>query len=159
MAQHSNGKLNLTSSGFASGASIPNKFTCKGEDVSPALEWSGAPPKTVSFVIIMDDPDAPSGTWLHWVMWNVPATVNSLSEGVPKRGQLQDGASQGRNSFEKTGYNGPCPPPGQTHRYYFHVWALDSKLDLQPGAGRREVGGAAKGHILAHGEYMGTIHR
>lgn len=155
MAQH----LNVTSSGFSPGASIPNKFTCKGEDLSPALEWNGAPSNTVAFAIIMDDPDAPSGTWVHWVMWNLSATTHSLSEGVPKREQLQNGARQGRNSFGKTGYNGPCPPPGQTHRYFFRLYALDSKVELPAGADRNALDAAMKGHVLAQGEYMGTFHR
>jgi len=159
MAQHPTANLTVSSSGFASGASIPNKYSCKGEDVSPALEWTGAPANTAAFAIIMDDPDAPAGTWMHWVMWSVPATAHSLPEGVPRREQLPDGARQGRNSFGKIGYYGPCPPPGQTHRYFFRVYALDRKLDLQAGADRSQLDAAMNGHVLAHSEYMGTFHK
>jgi Raf kinase inhibitor-like YbhB/YbcL family protein len=159
MAQRPTVNLTVTSSGFASGASIPNKYTCKGEDISPALQWSGAPSNTAAFAVMMDDPDAPSGTWVHWVMWDIAAATHALPEGVAKREQLQDGARQGRNSFGKPGYNGPCPPPGQTHRYYFRVYALDRKLDLQAGANRAQLDSAMQGHIVAQGEYMGTFHR
>jgi Raf kinase inhibitor-like YbhB/YbcL family protein len=102
--------MTVTSSSFAAGGAIPAQYTCKGTDVSPALDWSGAPAHTASFAVIMDDPDAPGGTFVHWVTWNIPQTAHSLPQGVPKREQLQDGARQGRNSFNKIGYNGPCPP-------------------------------------------------
>ena len=151
--------FHLTSSAFASGAGIPTQHTCKGEDVSPALEWTGAPPNTATFAIIMDDPDAPAGTWVHWVMWNIPGTAQSLPEGVAKHEQLDNGGRQGRNSFGKIGYNGPCPPPGQTHRYFFRIYALDQKLDLPAGATRSQLDSAMKGHILAQSDYMGTFHR
>jgi len=151
--------LTLRSSGFASGASIPRQYSCKGSDVSPALEWSGAPLHTASFAVIMDDPDAPAGTWVHWVLWNVAPSAHSLPEGVPKREQLDDGAHQGRNSFGKIGYYGPCPPAGQTHRYFFRLYALDAKLDLAPGADRSALDAAMQGHVLAQTEYMGTFHK
>ena len=151
--------MTLTSSGFASGAAIPEQYSCKGSDVSPALEWSGAPPKTAAFAIVMDDPDAPAGTWVHWVMWNISPSSHSLPQGVAKSEQLDDGTRQGRNSFKKVGYNGPCPPPGQTHRYFFRLYALDQKLDLAPGANRSQLDAAMQGHILAQGQYMGTFHR
>ncbi len=149
----------LTSSAFASGADIPTQYTCKGTDVSPALEWSGAPAHTASFALIMDDPDAPSGTWVHWVIWNQPPATHSLPEGVPRREQLDNSGRQGRNSFGKIGYNGPCPPAGQTHRYFFRIYALDQKLDLPAGASRSQLDAAMKGHIRAQSEYMGTFHR
>ena len=151
--------MKLSSSAFAAGAAIPNQYTCKGSDGSPALEWNGAPAHTASFALIVDDPDAPSGTWVHWVMWNIPQKTHSLSEGVPKNEQLADGARQGRTDFGKVGYNGPCPPPGPTHRYFFRIYALDQSLDLQPGASRSQLDSAMKGHVLAQGEYMGTFHR
>ncbi len=151
--------MTLTSSAFASGATIPNQYTCKGEDVSPPLAWSGAPAHASSYALIMDDPDAPSGTWVHWVVWNIPATAHLLPEGVPKREELDDGTRQGRNSFRKVGYNGPCPPEGQTHRYFFRLYALDTKLKLSSGANREEVDEAMKGHVLAQSEYMGTFHK
>jgi len=149
----------LSISAFGSGAEIPQQYTCKGADNSPALAWSGAPAKTVSFALIMDDPDAPAGTWVHWVLWNLPATTHSLPQGVPKREQLDDGVREGRNSFEMVGYNGPCPPAGQTHRYFFRLYALDGKLDLAAGASRDQLDAAMKGHVLAHAEYMGTFHK
>jgi Raf kinase inhibitor-like YbhB/YbcL family protein len=149
----------LKSSAFASGAEIPKKFTCEDADVSPPLEWSGAPAKTASFALIMDDPDAPNGTWVHWVLWNVPPNAHSLPEALPKREQLDDGGRQGRNSSRNVGYNGPCPPPGKPHRYFFRLYALDGKLDLAPGATRKELDDAMKGHILGETEYMGTFRR
>jgi Raf kinase inhibitor-like YbhB/YbcL family protein len=149
----------LTTSAFAPGAEIPNQYTCKGEDISPALRWSGAPAKTASYAIIMDDPDAPAGVWVHWVLWNVAPSTTSLPEGVPKNGQLDDGSQHGRNSFGKIGYNGPCPPPGQTHRYFFRLYALDTKLNLSADADRSQLDAAMKGHVLAQTEYMGSFHR
>ena len=149
----------LKSSAFASGAEIPKQFTCTGTDVSPALEWSGAAAKTATFALIMDDPDAPGGTWVHWVLWNLPASAHSLPEGVPKSEQLENGARHGRNDFRKIGYNGPCPPPGKAHHYYFRVYALDVKLDLAPGAARQELDDAMKGHIVSEAEYIGTFRR
>ena len=149
----------LSSSAFGSGAEIPQQYTCKGADSSPALQWSGAPAKTASFALIMDDPDAPAGTWVHWVLWNVPANAHSLPQGVTKQEQLSDGSRQGRNSFGKVGYNGPCPPAGKTHRYFFRLYALDRKLDLAAGASREQLDAEMKGHALAQAEYMGTFHR
>ncbi|HLI63808.1 MAG TPA: YbhB/YbcL family Raf kinase inhibitor-like protein [Terriglobales bacterium] len=149
----------LTSPAFAAGAEIPPQYTCKGADISPALEWSGAPAHTVSFALIMDDPDAPAGTWVHWVVWNMPASVHSLPAGVPKHERLSDGTQQGRNSFRKTGYGGPCPPGGATHRYFFRLYALDSKLNLAAGADRAQLDEAMQGHVLAQTEYMGTFHK
>lgn len=101
----------LTTPAFASGAAIPERYTCKGEDQSPALEWKDAPAKTASFAIIMDDPDAPAGVWVHWVIWNLPPSMAALQQGISKAGQFVDGTQEGRNSFGKIGYNGPCPPP------------------------------------------------
>lgn len=151
--------MTVTSSSFASGAAIPEQYSCKGADISPALGWSGAPAKTKSFAVIMDDPDAPSGTWVHWVIWNLPRSKHSLDENVGRNEQLDDSSEQGRNSFGKIGYNGPCPPMGQTHRYFFRVYSLDGKLTLAPGADRAALDEAMKGHVLAEGEYMGTFHK
>jgi Raf kinase inhibitor-like YbhB/YbcL family protein len=152
-------RLTLTSSAFATGVAIPQQYTCKGADTSPALEWSGAPPKTAGFALIMDDPDAPAGNWVHWVLWNVPAKAHSLPQGAPRREQLDDGSLQGRNSYNKIGYYGPCPPPGQSHRYFFRLYALDTKLNLPAGASRDQLDAAMKGHVLAQAEYMGTFQR
>jgi len=149
----------LTSSAFSSGAAIPSQYTCQGADVSPALKWGDAPSGTQSFALIVDDPDAPVGDWVHWTMWNIPATSHELSENVPRQEQLGDGSRQGRNDFRKTGYNGPCPPPGKTHRYFFRVYALDTKLDLKPGAAKADLDAAIRGHVLAQAEYMGTFKR
>jgi Raf kinase inhibitor-like YbhB/YbcL family protein len=149
----------VKSSAFGAGAEIPKQFTCSGVDVSPALVWSGAPAKAASFALIVDDPDAPVGTWVHWAVWNLPATAHALSEGIAKREQLDDGSRQGTNDFRKIGYNGPCPPPGKPHRYFFRLYALDAKLNLAPGATRLELDAAMKGHVLGEAEYMGTFRR
>jgi len=149
----------LTSSAFAPGAAIPAQYSCKGADTSPPLEWSGVPANTATFAIIMDDPDAPGGTWVHWLIWNFPPGGNGMSEGTPRFERFDDGGRQGRNSFHKIGYYGPCPPAGATHRYSFRLYALDAKLDLAAGASRSQLDAAMKGHVLAETEYMGTFHR
>ncbi len=149
----------LSSSAFAAGSEIPRQYSCKGADTSPAVSWSGAPAKTAAFALIVDDPDAPHGTWVHWVLWNVPASAQGLPEGVPKHDSQPDGSLQGRNSDGKVGYNGPCPPSGQTHRYFFRLYALNGRLDLAPGADRSSLDAAMQGHILAQTEYMGTFHK
>jgi Raf kinase inhibitor-like YbhB/YbcL family protein len=149
----------LTSSAFAAGAMIPDQYTCSGQDISPALQWSNAPTKTTSFALIMDDPDAPAGDWVHWVMWDVPASKHALAENVAKSEQLDDGSHQGRSSFNRVGYSGPCPPPGPTHRYFLRLYALDSKLTVASGADRAALESAMKGHVLATAEFMGTFHR
>jgi Raf kinase inhibitor-like YbhB/YbcL family protein len=149
----------VTSPVFASGAVIPNPYTCQGADISPALNWSGQPTQAISLALVMDDPDAPAGPWVHWVMWNIPATTRLLAENVPKQERLGTGAMQGRNDFGKVGYNGPCPPPGHTHRYFFRLYALDVKLTLPPGTKRKELDAAMQGHIVAHADYMGTYRR
>jgi hypothetical protein len=151
--------LALKSTAFAPGAEIPKKHSCEAADVSPALEWSGSPARTVSFALIMDDPDAPAGTWVHWVLWNLTASAHGLPEAVAKQDQLVDGMRQGRNSFRKIGYNGPCPPPGKPHRYFFRLYALDEKLELAPGASSSDLQQAMKGHVLGQAEYMGTYRR
>ena len=151
--------MRLTSDVFSPESTIPKKYTCDGPDVSPALAWSGAPANTRSFALIMDDPDAPAGTWVHWVLYDLPADTTSLSEGVPKQEQLPSGARQGRNDFRKIGYGGPCPPPGKPHRYFFKLYALDKMLDLKPGATKADVEAAMKSHILSQGELMGRYGR
>jgi Raf kinase inhibitor-like YbhB/YbcL family protein len=149
----------LTSPVFASGDSIPNPYTCQGADISPALTWSGQSIQAMSLALVVDDPDAPAGTWVHWLIWNIPATTNLLPENISKQERLGTGAMQGRNDFGKVGYNGPCPPPGHTHRYFFRLYALDVKLTLAPGTKRKELDAAMEGHILAQAEYMGTFSR
>ena len=148
----------VQSSAFQNGGSIPKKFTCEAADVSPELTWSGAPEKTQSFALIADDPDAPMGSWVHWVIYDLPANTAKLPEGVPNQEQAASGA-QGKNSSGKIRYGGPCPPPGKPHRYFFKLYALDSKLNLKPGARKPEVEAAMKGHVLAQAELMGKYGR
>jgi Raf kinase inhibitor-like YbhB/YbcL family protein len=151
-------QISIVSSAFAPGQVIPKKYTCDGDDFSPPLEWTGLPSSTASVALISDDPDAPMGTWVHWVLFNLPAATRSLPEAVPPVEALNDGAAQGLNDFRKIGYGGPCPPGG-THRYYFKLYALDDKLDLRPGATKSDVERAMRGHILAQGELIGTYSR
>jgi Raf kinase inhibitor-like YbhB/YbcL family protein len=149
----------LTTTAFAPGGSIPARFTCDGADLSPDLAWSGAPAATRSLALIADDPDAPAGTWTHWLLWNIPTASSSLPAGVPKQASLSNGTAQGRSSFRRIGYGGPCPPPGKPHRYFFKLYALDTALNLQPGASRDELERALEGHVLAHAELMGLYGR
>jgi Raf kinase inhibitor-like YbhB/YbcL family protein len=149
----------LRSPDFANGGEIPKPFTCSGGDRSPALEWAGAPAGTKSFALIADDPDAPAGTWVHWVIFNVPATASGLHGGVERKDQLTDGTRQGRNDFRKIGYNGPCPPPGKPHRYFFKLYALNAELALGSGASKAELESAMDGRILGKTEWMGTFRR
>ncbi len=151
--------LKLTTTAFQPGVAIPKKFTCDGPDVSPALAWTDAPAGTHSFALIMDDPDAPVGTWVHWVLYDLPANTRDLPEGVPKQEEVPNGTRQGRNDFRKIGYGGPCPPPGPAHRYFFKLYALDSKTSLKPGATKADLEKAMKGHILAQAELMGRYQR
>jgi Raf kinase inhibitor-like YbhB/YbcL family protein len=151
--------LQLKSSDFSPGATIPKQFTCAGADISPAFSWSDPPPSTQSFALIADDPDAPAGNWVHWVVYNLPATLRALPQNFPKSEQTNDGSHQGNNDFVKTGYNGPCPPPGKPHRYFFKLYALDTKLTLKPGASKKDVEAAMQGHIVAQGQYMGRFSR
>jgi Raf kinase inhibitor-like YbhB/YbcL family protein len=137
---------------------IPARYTCDVQDISPPLQWQGIPEETESIALISDDPDAPMGTWVHWVMWNIPADKTGLPESVPPDPQLPDGSCQGISDFRRPGYGGPCPPSG-THRYYFKVYALDTKLDLPRQSLKPDLVQAMKGHILAQGELMGTYKR
>jgi Raf kinase inhibitor-like YbhB/YbcL family protein len=150
--------MQVTSSAFAEEQMIPPRFTCDGEDVSPALEWSQVPEGTQSFALISDDPDAPVGTWVHWVYYDIPAQLRSLPEAIPADEQPAAGGTQGVNDFRRIGYGGPCPPGG-THRYYFKLYALDARLDLPPGASKQQVLDAMAGHVLAEGRLMGRYKR
>ena len=150
--------LTLTSIGFDAEGAIPPKYSCDGEDISPALAWSDPPPGTLSFGLILDDPDAPGGTWVHWVLFNIPATARALPEAVPPDTILADGSVHGTSSFNSLGYGGPCPPGG-THRYYFKLYALDAILDLEPAANKADLEAAMENHILARAELMGTYGR
>ncbi len=151
--------FSLQSNAFQEGADIPRQYTCEGADASPALTWSEPPHKTLSFALIADDPDAPVGTWVHWVAWNIPAGAHQLPENVAKSADLPGGGKQGSNDFKKTGYGGPCPPPGKPHRYFFKLYALDSTLDLKSGATKKDLEQAMKGHILAQAQLMGKYQR
>lgn len=150
--------LALYSPAFPHGQAIPSRYSCDGEDLSPPLSWTGVPPTTETFALIMDDPDAPKGTWIHWVLYNIPAKQVGLPEGQPREATLPDGSIQGGNSWSRLGYGGPCPPSG-THRYYFKLYALDVKVTLPPGATKDQLLAAMKGHIVAETSLMGTYHR
>lgn len=149
----------ISTKAFSEGGSIPGKYTCDGADLSPELSWQNAPAGTESFALIADDPDAPGGTWTHWVLWNVPASVAGLPEGVAKNESLDDGTRQGKNDFKRIGYGGPCPPPGKPHRYFFKLYALGTTLDLKAGAGRNELERAMQGHVLSEAQVVGTYER
>lgn len=151
--------IDISSPVFREGTAIPARYTCEGEDVSPELNWSGLPAGTKSLALIVDDPDAPRGTFTHWVLFNLPASATTLPEGVPAAPELPDGSKQGRTDFGHTGYGGPCPPPGRPHRYRFTLYALDSSLQLAAGASVNQVAAAMKGHILAQGRLVGTFQR
>ncbi len=158
MFVYSEDVMTITSAAFENGRSIPAEYSCKGSDISPPLEWSGFPDNTASFVLICDDPDAPIGTWVHWVYFNIPMEVRGLPEAVPGEAEPETGGVQGRNSWRKNAYGGPCPPGG-THRYFFRLYDLDTMLDLGPKAKKAKVVKAMEGHVLAEAELMGTFSR
>jgi Raf kinase inhibitor-like YbhB/YbcL family protein len=145
-------RMKITSSAFQEGASIPSKFSCDGANTSPPLQIADVPSGAKSLVLIVDDPDAPSGLFTHWVVWNISPQTNGIAEGSGPKGV------QGKNDFGKSGYGGPCPPSG-THRYYFKIFALDRELDLPPGAKRSQLDAAMKGHVVAQGELIGRYSR
>ena len=150
--------LKLTSTAFSEGGMIPKQYTCDGKDVSPPLSWSGVPATARTLVLICDDPDAPAGTWVHWVLFNLPASTTGLPEHVPTLKTLPNGARQGTNDFRRIGYGGPCPPGG-THRYYFKLYALELALALDAVATKAQVLEAMEGHVLAEGQLMGRYKR
>ena len=158
-AQPAYAQLRLTSSAIASGAAIADDYACTGADRSPALAWSGAPQSTKSFALIVDDPDAPGGTFVHWVAYNIPAGESSIPAGVPQTAEIADGGTNGINSFEHTGYNGPCPPPGKVHHYRFRLFALDSTLTPGDKADAAAIESAMTGHVVATAELVGTFER
>jgi Raf kinase inhibitor-like YbhB/YbcL family protein len=145
-------KMKITSSAFQESGNIPSKFSCDGTDTSPPLQIAGVPPQAKSLVLIVDDPDAPSGLFTHWTAWNISPQTNSIAEGSTPKGM------QGTNDFGKSGYGGPCPPSG-THRYYFKIFALDRELDLPSSAKRGQLDAAMKGHVIGQGELMGRYSR
>jgi len=150
--------LKVTSTAFTDGGMIPPRYTADGDDISPPLNWEGLPAGTKSVALINDDPDAPMGTWVHWLVWNIPPEKLSLAEDIRPFKESQDGIRQGTTDFGRIGYGGPAPPSG-VHRYFFKVYALDSKLDLTPGATKPQLEKAMKGHILAEGQLMGKYTR
>jgi hypothetical protein len=152
-------KIELKTTSFTPGGFIPKRFTCEAADVSPDLAWTDPPLGTQSFAIIEDDPDAPSGTFVHWVVYDLPAAYRKLPEALSGNAQMRDGARQGTNDFSRTGYSGPCPPPGWPHRYFIRLYAVDTILNLRPAARRRELDAAMQGHILAQAELMGRFQR
>jgi hypothetical protein len=151
--------IQVTSSAFEEGQAIPKKYTCEGPDVSPPLEWTGVPEGAKSLALICDDPDAPMGTWVHWVLFNLRPDTTKLDENVEKKASLDNGARQGVTDFKRPGYGGPCPPPGKPHRYFFKLYALDKMLDLGEGARKKDLEKGMQGHILAQGQLMGTYKR
>lgn len=151
--------MNLQSSAFGAGGTIPTMYTCDGQDVSPPLSWSEPPAGTESLVLLCDDPDAPVGTWDHWVLFNIPAASRSLPEGMGAEPVIDGAGVQGTNSWDRIGYGGPCPPKGGEHRYYFRLYALDTNLDLDSGAMRKDVEKALQAHVLAQGQLMGRYGR
>ena len=151
--------IELNSTAFAEGETIPRQYTADGKDVSPPLAWPAPPEATKSLALVCEDPDAPRGTWTHWVLFNLPPETRDLHEGVPPDRELASGARQGKNDFGKIGYGGPSPPRGKPHRYYFKLYALDAALDLPAGATRVQVLAAIQGHVLDEGQRMGLYGR
>ena len=153
--------LLLTSTAFTDGAPIPVQYTCDGADLSPPLAWSGVPQGAAALALIADDPDAPAGTWVHWVLYDVPAALHGVPENVAKVERLHElgGAAQGWTDFKRVGYGGPCPPPGPAHRYYFKLYALGVPLELKPGATKQDLERAMGGRVLATAQLRGTYAR
>lgn len=151
--------LVISTTAFEPGGYIPEKYTCDGLDISPQLSWSGAPESTESFALIVDDPDAPGGTFTHWVIYNISASRNELPEGVDADKIVKKGCSQALNDFRAAGYGGPCPPPGGPHHYHFKLYALNTVLDVPSHMTRRAIEAAMKGHVLAETEIVGLYKR
>ncbi len=149
--------MEIRSEAFQGGGNIPAQYTGVGADISPDLKWRGAPEETLSFVMIMDDPDAPLGAWVHWVVYDIPSGAGGLKKNMPKVKNLGDGTTQGINGFRAIGYGGPHPPPGPAHRYVFKLYALDAVLGLSPGASKEEVTRAMKGHVLEEANLTGLF--
>lgn len=156
--QKEGGKIQVSSTAFEEGGLIPPQYTCDGADVSPPLSWQSIPEGARSIALIADDPDAPMGTFVHWVLYDLPADVRELQENVPDAKTLPNGAKQGANGFGRIGYGGPCPPGG-THRYFFKIYALDTPTNLSPGQKKAQLLKAMEGHILAQGQIMGKYKR
>ena len=151
-------EIKITSSAFEEGGLIPAKYTCDGADVSPPLQWDAVPEGTKSIALICDDPDAPMGTWVHWVLFNLPSDAKELAENIPAEETLPNGAKQGVNDFGRIGYGGPCPPGG-THRYFFKIYVLDTEVGLEAGGDKRQLLKMMEGHILEQGQLVGKYKR
>lgn len=151
--------IEISSSAFEDGDAIPKRYSCDGEDISPALSWDNLPAGTQSLALIMDDPDAPAGTWVHWVVYDIPPGSSGFPEKVPATGEAPGGGKQGTNSWKRIGYNGPCCPPRSKHRYYFKLYALDAVMGLKGGANKEALLKAMQGHLLDQGQLMGTFSR
>ena len=150
--------ISITSNAFSEGGMIPAEYTCDGKDISPQISWSGIPKNTRSIVLIADDPDAPAGTWVHWVVYNIPPERKVFGKGIQPRESLDDGTMQGKNDFGRIGYGGPCPPGG-THRYYFRIYALKEKPDVKPGLTKKQIMEKIKDLIVSEGHLMGKYGR
>jgi Raf kinase inhibitor-like YbhB/YbcL family protein len=150
--------MKVESSAFSEGGLMSARFSCDGEDISPLLTWKEAPAGTRSFALICDDPDAPMGTWIHWVIYNIPGNAMQLEENIPPHKELSNGTMQGTNSWSRIGYGGPCPPSG-THRYFFKLYALDTMIELKPGVNKDQLFRAMAGHILAEAQLIGKYKR
>lgn len=157
-AENLKNTIKITSPVFEYGEYIPSAYTCMGKDMSPPINWQGVPRNAKSLVLICDDPDAPMGTWVHWVIYNIPPDSKGLPEGIPGLERLKDGTLQGINDFRKIGYGGPCPPGG-VHRYYFKIYAIDTMLNIDPGATKKRIMKLIEGHIISKGELMGRFKR
>lgn len=150
--------MELSSAAFRNGAPIPKQYTCDGPNISPPLQWSGIPESSKSLALLVDDPDAPRGNWVHWILFNIPANTAALPENIRKTGTIPNGARQGVNDFREIGYGGPCPPGGK-HRYFFRLYALDTALSTDPGATRAQFERAIQGHVVSEAQLMGTYQR
>ena len=151
--------LRVSSPAWKHGERIPTRYTDDGEDLSPPLVFEGAPPGTAALALICDDPDAPGGTWVHWVLYDLPGTATGLAEGVPTEPRLPDGSLQGRNGWSRIGYGGPSPPRGKPHRYFFRLYALREPLRARPGLSAAEIERAARGRAIESASFMGTYGR
>jgi Raf kinase inhibitor-like YbhB/YbcL family protein len=151
--------MELVSGAFDSGDSIPRKYTCDGDNISPPLSWRFVPDEANALVLVCDDPDAPEGPFVHWVLYDLPVDIRRLEEDVPRKGRLASGGVQGRNGSGKIGYSGPCPPRGSAHHYYFRLYALDQALNLPPGASRQQVLNRIEGHVLDNARLLGLYGR
>jgi Raf kinase inhibitor-like YbhB/YbcL family protein len=151
--------VEITSEAFVQGTRIPDEYTCKGANISPPLSFGAFPAGTQSVVVLCDDPDAPSGLFTHWILYNIPKNTDMIRKGVPKKPVLPDGSRHGTNSYGRMEYSGPCPPPGKSHHYHFEVYALDALLALRAPVSRKEMGHAMENRVLGKGSLMGIFSR